>query len=109
MRNRRFQSSCGQEVMGGGGGGGLGYGMPMMAPPPMMYGGMMMPQQPMMMMGPMMPPQPQVGMRQGSMMPQQANPIPEMDDLQVTNYFHHFPCIAYTYMIFYLSSSLTKS
>jgi len=77
MRNRRFQNSCGQEMMGGasGGGGGMGYGMAPMMPP--MYGGMMM-HHPMMMVPPPMMHQPPP-MRSAPT----VNPIPQMEDLQV--------------------------
>lgn len=75
MRNRRFQNSCGQEMVGGGvGGGGMGYGMAPMMPP--MYGGMMM--HPMMMVPPPMMQQPPP-MRPAPT----VNPIPQMEDLQV--------------------------
>ena len=74
MRNRRFQNSCGQEMMGGGG---TGYGMaPMMQP---MYGGMMM-HHPMM----MVPPPPPMMHQPPPMRPAPTvNPIPQMEDLQV--------------------------
>merc|ERR1719264_2432355 len=80
MRNRRFQNSCGQEMMGGaggGGGGGMGYGMAPMMPP--MYGGMMM-HHPMM----MVPPPPPMMHQPPPMRPAPTvNPIPQMEDLQV--------------------------